>query len=340
MVTGEPSAENAIKSLNAGASFFLTKPINPTTLLANINEKLKEKTEKRNNQKKVDQWVKVRLSRVQINEYSSFSEETSAILSEFGLNKTKSRIYIAVNTLGSATVSEVAMLSKVRREEVYRVLSDLERSGVIIGKLETPRRFTALDPKLMIENLIKNKIHALEHEIDILNSKKEQLISKLANTSFGVYEESSIEALSKLENPEARIKQTLLSAKYSILLVSSPDGLIQILEDNKKEKNIFLNKISVRLIVGTRDDLSTEKTKGEFMPFLNQISALSKKLNILFELKKIDKIPFKLIIADRKEAIWGAPMVSDQKFLWTNDMLQVGILKRAFDNLWEEAESI
>ena len=43
MITGMPSAENAIKSLNIGANSFLTKPLDPAVLRRTIKESLNKK---------------------------------------------------------------------------------------------------------------------------------------------------------------------------------------------------------------------------------------------------------------------------------------------------------
>jgi len=43
MLTGYPTYENAVESLNKGADAFLTKPINPQELLRVVNEKSHEK---------------------------------------------------------------------------------------------------------------------------------------------------------------------------------------------------------------------------------------------------------------------------------------------------------
>lgn len=47
MITGYPSLENTIESLNQGADGYLIKPIDPTKLLKIIEEKLKEQEAER-----------------------------------------------------------------------------------------------------------------------------------------------------------------------------------------------------------------------------------------------------------------------------------------------------
>ena len=44
-------------------------------------------------------------------------------------------------------------------------------------------------------------------------------------------------------------------------------------------------------------------------------------------------------MVDRNEAIWGDyKKEKKDRCLWTNDETQIAILKRAFDNLWQEAQ--
>jgi hypothetical protein len=76
--------------------------------------------------------------------------------------------------------------------------------------------------------------------------------------------------------------------------------------------------------------------------FLRRIRLLSIKANCTVELRRVDKTPFKVLIIDRKEAIWGESKSGkmNARFLWTNDPMHVGILRRAFDNLWDEAKPL
>ena len=46
MVTGYPTIDNAVESLNLGASAYIMKPVNPEELLRFVGEKIKEQEEK------------------------------------------------------------------------------------------------------------------------------------------------------------------------------------------------------------------------------------------------------------------------------------------------------
>ena len=66
MLTGYPSLENAVESLNRGANAYLIKPINPDTLLALVAEKLDEQRHTDTmTRAKVTDWVKTRVGKLE-----------------------------------------------------------------------------------------------------------------------------------------------------------------------------------------------------------------------------------------------------------------------------------
>ncbi|MEM4245983.1 MAG: response regulator [Candidatus Bathyarchaeia archaeon] len=65
MLTGYPSLENAVKSLNLGADAFLMKPVNPKELLKVVEEKLREQSEvEMLSEDKVKRWIQTRMEKL------------------------------------------------------------------------------------------------------------------------------------------------------------------------------------------------------------------------------------------------------------------------------------
>ena len=61
MITGYPSVENAVESLNRGADAYIMKPVKPEKLLALIEEKLEKQSQaEKMTEKKVVDWIKTR----------------------------------------------------------------------------------------------------------------------------------------------------------------------------------------------------------------------------------------------------------------------------------------
>lgn len=66
MITGYPSLENAVESLNLGADAYIIKPVKPAKLLALIKEKLQEQRQAENmTEEKVTEWIKTRARKLE-----------------------------------------------------------------------------------------------------------------------------------------------------------------------------------------------------------------------------------------------------------------------------------
>jgi len=335
MITDCPSIENATESINKGANAYYVKPVNPEILLNDLRQKLNaHNMQKMGLERKKEDWVKQRISKIQLNEYLQFAEETAGLFGVFGLSKTQAKIYMALNTLGVATASEIAVLSKIRREEVYRIMPELETKGIITSRLEAPRKFAATEPKMALGILAKMKAEEIETELRALQQRKEELTQRLLSTSFGIYEENSVEALSRQVNIDLRLSQMTKKAKNQIMLVGSIDEMKKIITETQETE---ANQIKMRTIVGEGEfqDETEDSADGQA---LRLFLAGAWRASCSVDLRFVAKRGFNLAIVDGKEAIWGESMEQpERKVLWTNDPVQVGILKRAFENLWQEA---
>ena len=226
MMTGYPSVRNAAEALNIGANSYLTKPIDPDDLLKTIENKLQEREQKeRITRERLTEWVKLRVRKTQSSEFEEFLERNATALTSFGLNKTQAKIYVALNAHGIASASEIASLSKIRREEVYRTMPELEKRGLVTKKFGAPRRFAASVPRTALEVLTKTRIKAMKEEVHTLRQKKYKLVSELEIASYGIEEENSIEQLSQQDNVLMRLVQMIKKAQQQIMLATSFEQL-------------------------------------------------------------------------------------------------------------------
>ncbi len=344
MITGQPSVENATTALNIGADSYFTKPFEPEKLLEAVENKLQEcERKERLTGKKLEEWVRLRISKTQSKEYNKFAEDTATTFGVFGLSKTQAKIYLGLNALGVASVSEIATLSNIRREEVYRTLPELEKRGLVTSKLGSPRRFVATEPKTALRILVKTRIESMKREVAALRNKRNELILQLENTSFGIDEENSIDALFQQDNVQMRIDQVIKKTKRSIMVATSTEETrVALLESltGLLTGNLVTVKAQIVLDETDLEDETDEPTKKR----INQLylSSSSKSTLSLLELKRIKKLPFNLVLIDDAEAIWGDFQSDEpsQKVLWTNDQIQISILKRAFDGLWQESKEL
>ena len=57
-------------------------------------------------------------------------DENTDLLLGLGLSLNQARVYLAILKLEKTTVASVTRFSKVRREDVYRILPSLEKMGL------------------------------------------------------------------------------------------------------------------------------------------------------------------------------------------------------------------
>ncbi|MGZ4901843.1 MAG: response regulator [Halobacteriota archaeon] len=66
IITGFPSFENAVRSLNLGADAYIMKPVNSKKLLELVSDKMKEQEEaSKLTEDKVSDWVKKRIRQIE-----------------------------------------------------------------------------------------------------------------------------------------------------------------------------------------------------------------------------------------------------------------------------------
>jgi sugar-specific transcriptional regulator TrmB len=71
------------------------------------------------------------------------SDENTDLLLGLGLSLNQARVYLAILKLEKTTVGQVAKASKVRREDVYRILPTLEKLGLVERLLGKPTEVRA-----------------------------------------------------------------------------------------------------------------------------------------------------------------------------------------------------
>ena len=331
IVTGYPSLKNAVEALNFGADSYIMKPIDPSELLKTIKAKLiVQQNDEAITRRKLTEWVQMQ-SRKSGSSFQVFLEQTSCDLVDFGLTKTQAKIYVTLVSLGVASASEVAALSKIRREEVYRIIPELEKRGIISRKLQTPRKFAVANPETAIEILTKTKLEAMRDEIDKVERKRTEIVSKLKAIELPVKQNAaSIEVISQRNQAHARLTEIAQNARKYLDIAAKLENLILVYSNRPKNvTDRIIKKVKMRII--------TESHGYEGLA--KELVTASEANGNSVELRFVERLPFSLIIADDTEAMWGEgqPKTEDFPVFWANDPTQIAILKMSFENLWNES---
>ncbi len=204
IITGYPSLENAVQSLNSGADGYIVKPFKPQKLL----EQIKEQLERR----KKDKWEN--------------------LLRKTGLSSYEAKIYLALTLNGTAEAGKLSMSSGVPRTKTYASLKKLVQIGLVLEIPGENQRFSIAPSSNALENFVQNwKDDILEQTTSLVELEK-------AISTFGVIQEEK----QALENIGVRKEEVwsiqegveitratgemLSKAKTSVCVVTTEMGLV------------------------------------------------------------------------------------------------------------------
>jgi sugar-specific transcriptional regulator TrmB len=310
------------------------KPVDPAELLKTIKNKLEtqQKTEKITKEK-LAEWVQSQARKTQTSNFQQFLEETSNELTHFGLTKTQAKIYITITALGVASASEIDKLSKIRREEVYRIIPELEKRGIITRKLKVPRKFSATQPETAIQMLTETKLNTMTGEMEKLKQKQTELTSKLKTIALPTKQEDyTIEVIAQKDAANPRLANMIENADKQIDIMAPLQNLLITFADYSQKTRTKPKPIKIRIMTEKREQQALTKN----------IMQLAKADQNNVEIKLTEKLPYNLLITDDKEAIWKGndPTNENTSTFWTDDPTQITILKTSFDSLWQKITSI
>jgi DNA-binding response OmpR family regulator len=204
IVTGYPSLENAVQSLNSGADGYVVKPFKPIRLL----EQIKEQLERRQNAK----WEN--------------------LLRKTGLSAYETKIYLSLTFEGCSEARELSMASGVPRTKTYSALKKLIQRGLVLEIPGKTQRFSIATPSggfsTFVQNWKKelseqaNSLVELENAISTLESIHEEKQS-LKPVNMRKEEVWSIRGTEEITE---RTGEILTRAKSSVCVLTTETGLV------------------------------------------------------------------------------------------------------------------
>jgi len=96
------------------------------------------------------------------NNQKKFLQQDTEILVAAGLTITQAKVYLALMKLGKARATDIWKDSKIARQDIYRILTELEAKGLIEKIVAKPTQYTALPLPDMFSVLLGNKLQEYE----------------------------------------------------------------------------------------------------------------------------------------------------------------------------------
>jgi sugar-specific transcriptional regulator TrmB len=90
-------------------------------------------------------------------------EEYISVLTELGLTYLQAKIYLTIVSIGNATAKTIFKYAKIARQDIYRILTELEERGLVERTITKPLVFKPLPINSAIQILLQEKEEELKH---------------------------------------------------------------------------------------------------------------------------------------------------------------------------------
>lgn len=263
-------------------------------------------------------------------------ENDDETLSHFGLTRNQAKVYITVVRLGLASVGQVAKVSKVRREDVYRIIPKLEKMGLIERMLGTPTKIRATPIEDALSILVKQEQERAKRKVSELIAEKDAFLRRF-NSNKGKLRFEGEEAQFALLQGDLivnKIINMIRAAEKEIDVMTTRESAIRFAQT-------YTEQLEKAIKHGVRIRILSEMP--EYEDLLLKIVQNSTRRKTILELKCLDDLHCQCIIVDYKQILIATSkeaILENSGSLWTNNESLVGIMQRNFEDSWHNAISI
>jgi len=262
-------------------------------------------------------------------------EEATQILNRLGLTSSQAKVYITLLKLEEATAKTISNNSKVARQEVYRVLVELEEKSLVERIISVPTEFKAVSIENGLSFLIgerKKELSEIQKEANKVSLKIRSFLKPKEN-KVGTPQKGASEFVLIPESKALllRMERAVEATLNSIEVVHPKESFLQVLFNlSDKFKEALERGVKIRCLINEPLDMNswsaTVQTIAE---------------NPLFEIRILSESPKENFwIYDEKEVLVSTCSIHDYKHfpvLWTTSTPLIGISENYFNAMWKKA---
>ena len=269
-------------------------------------------------------------------------EEVLKTLSDLGMTRLDSRVYIYLAKKGPLKGKEISKGLKVQRQQVYRSLKFLQSKAVVSATLERPARFSAVSFEKVLDLFIRAKLEEAQN----IQQEKSKLLSNWQAIQLGEAPDTSARFM-VVEGRNiiySRIKQMINETKTQLSIISTVASLTRADKFGLLDANVInqlQSKIQFRLLTHL-----SEQNVGEMKTLLNETPELRLRFRIRNPNLESRLFP-RMIIKDEEEVVFfinpkvDEPLTEqDNLCLWTNCKSLIHSFLVMFEDLWRNSTEI
>jgi sugar-specific transcriptional regulator TrmB len=258
------------------------------------------------------------------------SDENTDLLLGLGLTLNQARVYLAILRLEKTTVGQVAKFSKVRREDVYRILPSLEKKGLIERLMGKPTEIRATLISSSLTSLVtEEKNRSEERLLDMRRMVQKLSLKDWKQPPSG--EESIYILIAEKKAILAKTAELINNSEKEVGLIADKGRIAQVLAHFSDEHKHAIKKgAQIRLLFeGESPDILLKQKVRKLIG--------SASVSVKFHHEPLNHF----IMSDDKEAMITTSKetgLGDSPSLWTNNSNLIGVLRTGFESDWKTAE--
>jgi sugar-specific transcriptional regulator TrmB len=249
------------------------------------------------------------------------------LLNRLGLTFRQAKVYLTLAKCGASSVRETSNISGIHREDIYRVLRELLRMGLVKKRITFPVTFEAIPINEALSFLHERRIRETKElqvkEKKFLTTAKASLASQIPSE-----EDAQFVLIPKKEAAVISNKEAIGKTKCSIDVVNSPRRHLLSASVYGKEVNEALDRgVKIRVI-------TQKPEKVELLPE----AEIEIENKAGFKVKYTSNNPSAFFsIFDNKEVFIVADDTADIRSseLWSNNPALLTLCRNYFDSLWQ-----
>jgi len=261
-------------------------------------------------------------------------ERNVEMLVNFGLTRNQAKVYVAIAGLRLASVGQISKASKVRREDVYRILPKLEKMGLVEKLLGTPAKIRATPVEEALSILIKHEEEEARKRVSTLKAQTKKFLRHFARApKLEMEEKAHFALLSDWEGITGKMLAMMKKAEREMDIVFSRSHIMQFIHAFTVELKKNIKKgIRIRIVSELPDHEDSLPTVIE-----RQLSP-GKSVDLRYS----DLPSSHYMIVDFKEALIATTKegnMAQNPYLWTTSESLVRVFQGDFENLWHNSTS-
>lgn len=240
----------------------------------------------------------------------------------YGLDKYESLVYLALLRIGLSTSSVISKKSNVPYGRIYSVLSSLESKGFVKIYQGAPKRFMAIEPRIILNKIIDKKVI----EINNIKNKNNKFIQEL-EISTKKEITKPLELINIIEGKKNYLNLSVKLHKKAQKEWRTIHRLPLYPPHLQAYKDIIKRGVKVRVLTHVTDE-NRENLK------------IWKGLNI--EIRNLKSIPSRFTVIDDSDVVLrlSEPKIGGYISLHIQNPALAKTLSSFFDELWGKAEPL